>query len=427
MKQPIPEISGYKFMETIQEGENSRVFRIQKNSDSCYFIAKIPNSNLPIPHHTSQYESAFAILNSLKSDYIISAKELVQLDDGNPVLIVEDIKGTSVDKILIEKKYLPTDQALQIGIKVCRALVEVHEHRIVYSSLSPANIILNTKNNVLKLIDFKQSVRLLETEQYVKASPDIDSKNLYYIAPEQTGRMVHGVDFRADLYSLGAVLYELLMGKPPFNVADQLSLVHCHLAYSPSPPHESNSQVPKVLSRLILKLLAKDPKDRYQIAQAVLYDLECILQALQAGEQIDHFQLASQDQRGRFRTTRPYQKTHLLEIRDYDLLKSKILFLYRKYADALKGAKEARKILMLFPDTELEIENKTYHNLILASLYWSKAPEEKEEYLQFIIANQNRLQQLISESENDHHYKIPLIAAEIEWVKRQLSSIPTTL
>src|SRR5690606_14279165 len=97
---------------------------------------------------------------------------------------------------------------------------------------------------------------------------------LAYIAPEQTGRMNRVVDSRADLYSLGASLYQLLTGQPPFAADDPMQLVHCHLARVPEPPHLHNPVVPEALSLIVLKLLAKDADDRYQSAFGLAHDLE---------------------------------------------------------------------------------------------------------------------------------------------------------
>jgi hypothetical protein len=97
---------------------------------------------------------------------------------------------------------------------------------------------------------------------------------LAYLAPEATGRTGRSVDQRADLYALGATLYELATGQPPFGTADPLRLTHDHLARVPVPPAEMNPAVPGALSRIILHLLEKDPDHRYQSADGLVRDLE---------------------------------------------------------------------------------------------------------------------------------------------------------
>ena len=97
---------------------------------------------------------------------------------------------------------------------------------------------------------------------------------LAYLAPEQTGRTGRSVDQRADLYALGATLYELATGAPPFGSGDPLRLAHDHLARVPVPPAEVNPAVPESLSAIILHLLEKEPDRRYQSAEGLVYDLE---------------------------------------------------------------------------------------------------------------------------------------------------------
>ena len=97
---------------------------------------------------------------------------------------------------------------------------------------------------------------------------------LAYLAPEQTGRTGRPVDQRADLYALGATLYELATGEPPFGSQDPLRLTHDHLARVPAPPGEINAAVPEMLSAIIMHLLEKEPDDRYQSADGLVYDLQ---------------------------------------------------------------------------------------------------------------------------------------------------------
>jgi len=107
---------------------------------------------------------------------------------------------------------------------------------------------------------------------------------LAYLAPEQTGRLNKAVDYRADYYSLGATLYELLAQSLPFEADDPLGLVHCHLAKPAQPLDQRNSQLSSSLSDVVLKLMAKTPEDRYQSAHGIHADLEaCLAQLPGAG------------------------------------------------------------------------------------------------------------------------------------------------
>src|SRR5262249_35865092 len=119
-----------------------------------------------------------------------------------------------------------------------------------------------------------------------------------YIAPEQTGRMNRSVDDRADFYSLGATLYELVAGRPPFSAADPLELVHAHIARRPAPPVEVDPTVDPALSGLVMKLLEKNAEERYQSAAGLLRDLEEI-QRRRAEGTSSAFPLGAADVSGR--------------------------------------------------------------------------------------------------------------------------------
>ena len=123
--------------------------------------------------------------------------------------------------------------------------------------------------------------------------PEALEGTLAYISPEQTGRMNRTMDFRSDYYSLGVTLYELLCKDLPFHADDPIGLVHCHVAKIPKAPHERNAAVPQVLSRIVLKLMAKDADDRYQGLGGLKADLEKCLARLKETGQIQDFEIGS--------------------------------------------------------------------------------------------------------------------------------------
>src|SRR6185437_2169427 len=141
----------------------------------------------------------------------------------------------------------------------------------------PANIVLSGDGGPC-LVDFASASLLAEVRPDFSHHTQIVG-TLAYLAPEQTGRTGRSVDQRADLYALGATLYDLATGAPPFGSGDPLRLVHAHLARVPEPPARLNPAVPVPLSAIILHLLEKEPDRRYQSAEGLVSDLERLRRA----------------------------------------------------------------------------------------------------------------------------------------------------
>ena len=131
--------------------------------------------------------------------------------------------------------------------------------------MSSHNVVYDPETRRCTLIDFGIATRLRSEERKFQAPAALEG-TLAYIAPEQTGRMNRSLDYRADLYSLGVTLYELFTGALPHESADPLEMVHFHIAGKAVPPSERNARVPEVLSDIVVKLLQKEPEDRYQSA-----------------------------------------------------------------------------------------------------------------------------------------------------------------
>ena len=165
-------------------------------------------------------------------------------------------------------------------VRFARALTVVvagvHRAGVVHKDINPANLVLagDPDRPVVELIDFDLASTFAEELPGFTHHRAI-AGTLPYLAPEQSGRTGAPVDHRADLYAIGATLYELLTGCPPFgaDTEDPLRLVHAHLAQLPKPPAELAPAVPAELSAIVLRLLAKEPDRRYQSAEGLRHDL----------------------------------------------------------------------------------------------------------------------------------------------------------
>ena len=170
---------------------------------------------------------------------------------------------------------------------------------MVHKDIKPANILIHPETKQVKLIDFSIASLLPKETQEIQ-SPNILEGTLAYLAPEQTGRMNRGIDYRADFYALGVTLYQLLTGQLPFPSNDPLELMHCHIAKLPLPANQVNPDLPEQVAAIVAKLMAKNAEDRYQSALGIKHDLTHCLTQWQETDTITAFALGSRDLSDRF-------------------------------------------------------------------------------------------------------------------------------
>ena len=188
----------------------------------------------------------------------------------------------------------PADPArfLRTAARLAEIVASIHKRGVTHRAIRPENLRLRDGNVVLA--GFGNAVTFDEQASGF-ASLDHLPERPYYISPEQTGRMNRPVDYRTDLYSLGATLYALAAGAPPFSGPDRMALIHAHLANAPHPPHQIAPWLPPAVSSVILRLLAKEPDDRYQSVTGLATDLLRLQEALAGGQSLDDVPLFAGD------------------------------------------------------------------------------------------------------------------------------------
>ncbi|WP_375504868.1 AAA family ATPase [uncultured Nostoc sp.] len=294
----------YQIIQKIYESANSSVYRAILKAENKPIILKILKENYPTPSELTRYKQEYKVTRSLNADGVIKAYNL-QRYENSLVIFLEDFGGESL-KLLMLKRQFTLKEFYSIAIKTTESLGAIHAANIIHKDINLSNIVYNLETEQLKIIDFGISTCLSRENQTVGNIDRLEG-TLAYIAPEQTGRMNRGIDYRSDFYSLGASFYELLTNQLPFTTTDSIELVHCHIAQQPVPPHElietlnSTSQlIPKGVSDIVMKLLAKAPEERYQSTWGIKADLEICRNRLESLGQIDEFCLATQDICDRF-------------------------------------------------------------------------------------------------------------------------------
>ncbi|MFN6468359.1 MAG: AAA family ATPase [Nostoc sp. SerVER01] len=285
-------IKNYQILEQIYESDNSLVYRGILKPDRQPIILKILKENYPNSSELNRYKQEYEITRSINADGIIKAYSLERYQNSL-VMFLEDFGGSSL-KILISEGQFILEEFLTIALKITESLAAIHNANIIHKDINPSNIVYNPETGQVKIIDFGISTRLSRENQTIRNLNQLEG-TLAYIAPEQTGRMNRGIDYRSDFYSLGITFYQLLTNQLPFETTDAMELVHCHIAQQPDAPHQRIPSIPLMVSNIVMKLLAKIQEERYQSARGLKVDLENCLYQLQTSGQIQHFSLGRED------------------------------------------------------------------------------------------------------------------------------------
>ncbi len=285
-------LEGHTITEVLFEGGTTTLFRGYRDTDGAAVMVKASNDDFPTARDVALLRHEFAILQSLALTCVPDALGLVPCRNGVSVVMPDTGKRPLTERIRRGRQDLGA--ALRIGVAIARALDQVHLGGVIHKDVCPQNVLVEEGSLEVELIGFGYASRLLREDQRLATTQMIEG-SLAYMAPEQTGRINRAIDHRADLYSLGVTLYELLTGVLPFTMDEPLGLLHAHIARAPVPPHVLVPELPRVVSDIVIKLLAKSADDRYHRSAGVAFDLEICARQWQNYREIDRFSLGERD------------------------------------------------------------------------------------------------------------------------------------
>ena len=271
--------------EVVHQSERTRVVRVRMADGGCV-ISKVPIG--PGSRNRLRHESTIL-------ERLAGAAGVVQLADvprGADAIVLEDSGAVSLAEAMSAG---PLDVAavVDLALDLASIVAEMHHRGVMHKDICPANIVVSRPERRPVLIDIGlATTNALEQPGFAHHSEIAGT--LAYLAPEQTGRTGRPVDQRADLYALGATLYELATGRAPFGTGDPLQLIHDHLARVPTAPADLDRRIPDGLSDIILRLLEKEPDRRYQSAEGLVRDVSKLRDELAAGRTL-RFALGERD------------------------------------------------------------------------------------------------------------------------------------
>jgi diguanylate cyclase (GGDEF)-like protein len=279
------DIPGVEILGELGRGAHSVVYKGKLDEDVVAVKVRKAKPREDDDRGMRRYRREAAVLARFHHPGLASIIEAGELSaDGRSYLIMEYVSGPTLDKVIAERGKLEEDRLVDIAITVAGALEQVHRHGVVHRDIKPGNILVRDEDGAIKLIDFGFAARTVDEEQ---SSSVVGT--FKYSAPEQTGMLKRPVDGRADLYSLGVVLYECATGRPPFEADDASELIRLHAVERPASILQQNDRISKGLARIIERLLEKDPDDRYPDCEALLSDLarlDAINTKIEAGETV---------------------------------------------------------------------------------------------------------------------------------------------
>jgi serine/threonine protein kinase len=228
------------------------------------------------PQLTSRFRREGAVMASLRHEHIVQVLEAGEID-GTLFIAMELVEGESLARRLDHSDALPVDEALRIARDVALALAAAHDAGILHRDVKPANIMLSQRADGTPravLLDFG-----------IARAPDVDATmtstglvvgTAGYIAPEVCMGSRQW-EPRADLYSLGVVFYEAIVGAPPFVAGNAMALMARQATEDPIPPDVREPTVPSAVSALALRMMARDPQQRPPHAHAVVEAIDALL------------------------------------------------------------------------------------------------------------------------------------------------------
>lgn len=271
MTQQIP---GYQLLEKLGQGSMGMVYKARQISMNRLVAIKVLHPRLAAnPKYLERFTQEAHIAARLNHNNVVQAIDVGSIGTLN-YFIMEYVQGTTIKAHLESGKIYNEMQALEIVRQIAQALDHAHRRQLVHRDIKPANIILAAEG-VAKLADLGLA-REMADQSRTESEKGLVLGTPYYIAPEQ----IQGddeVDVRADIYALGATLYHMVTGQPPFPGTNVDKVLRDHLKKELTPPDHVNTKLSSGIGEVVEVMMAKDRAQRYQNPDTLVMDLESLL------------------------------------------------------------------------------------------------------------------------------------------------------
>jgi serine/threonine-protein kinase len=268
------QIPGYELLERLGLGSMGTVYKARQLSMNRMVAIKILHPRLAAKQDLlTRLDREAHLAAKLSHNNIVQAID-VGVAGSLHYFVMEYIEGTTIKHELESGKVYGEREALEIGLQMAQALQHAHRRGLIHRDVKPANIIL-TPERVAKLADLGMA-RETTDEERARAEKGMTIGTPFYISPEQI-QPLDEIDGRADIYSLGATLYHMVTGQPPYPGTKVDVVLRAHLEQELTPPDHLNTALSSGLGEVVEFMMAKDRNQRYPSADDLILDLECLL------------------------------------------------------------------------------------------------------------------------------------------------------
>lgn len=268
----------YRLLGRIGEGGMATIWLAYDTTMCREVVLKVLHASLSSAEvQLARFHQESRLLAQISHPNIVAVYDAGSLANSLPYMVMEYVRGESVGDLLFREGALPVDRVLQILVQVSRGLEAAHDAGIVHRDLKPDNILLASalaaEESSIKIVDFGIA-RLMNSEQRLTRTEAVIGTTAY-LSPEHLFDLP--TDGRADIYALGVIMYELLVGDPPFVGETPEAVMLKHITDHHQPPSQRRFDLDPSVDKIVARALQKAPEARYQTAAAFRADLEGLL------------------------------------------------------------------------------------------------------------------------------------------------------
>lgn len=283
-------LNDYKILDRLGKGRMAGVYKAQHHLGQVVALKVLPPSKAKDAQLYARFQRESRLALKLQHPNIVRTFEVGKAAQLH-YLAMEYLEGETLEEVLLRRKQLRPDEAVHLVHQALQGLQHIHERSLVHRDLKPSNLMIvpaaQAPNDLLratvKILDIGLGRALMDEGAEAAFDAGLTGEGVMlgtpdYMAPEQA-RDARGIDIRADIYSLGCVLYHLLTGQPPFPDTNIISQMIRHATEAPRPLAEFNKDVPDGLQQIVNWMVAKDPAGRYPTPERAAQALQVFLVA----------------------------------------------------------------------------------------------------------------------------------------------------